>query len=141
MLVIDEYLAVDVTLGDWPAGMPDDDLIALPASRHFRLLQRIHQPGGGQLTGILDRLPEPDRQALRHPHPEVLQILDPRPLLDGAAAIGARYRTGGLLIVETLAAGLAYGHQLWFGTARNIGDRLADIAADLGIAVHLAGNS
>ncbi|MGH9184650.1 MAG: hypothetical protein ACRD0U_02360 [Acidimicrobiales bacterium] len=92
MLVIDEYLAVDVMLGDWPAGLPDDDIIGLPASRHFRLLQRIHQPGSGQLTGIRDRLPEPDRQAMLHPHPEVLQVLDPRPLLDEAAAIGARYR-------------------------------------------------
>lgn len=141
MLVIDEYLAVDVLLGDWPAGLPDDDTIGLPASRHFRLLQRIHQPGSGQLTGILDRLPEPDRQAMRHPHPDILQVLDPRPLLDEAAAIGARYRTGGLLIVETLAAGLAYGHQLWFGTEANIGRRLAEIAADLNIALHLAGNS
>lgn len=141
MLVIDEYLAVDVMLGDWPDGLPDDDIIGLPASRHFRLLQRIHQPGSGQLTGILDRLPEPDRQAMRYPHPEVLQVLDPRPLLDEAASIGARYRTGGLLIVETLAAGLAFGQQLWFGTERNIGDRLAEIAVDLGIAVHLAGDT
>ncbi len=141
MLVIDEYLAVDLVLGDWPAGLPDDDIVALPASRHFRLLQRIHQPGIGQLTGILDRLPEPDRHAIRHPHPEVLQILDPRPLLDEAASIGARYRTGGLLIVETLAAGLVHGHQLWFGTERNIGSRLRAIADDLGIVVNLAGDS
>ena len=30
-----------------------------------------------------------------------------------------------------LAAGLTYGHQLWFGTPRNIGTRLAQIAEDL----------
>jgi hypothetical protein len=137
-LVIDEYLAVDVVLGDWPAGLPDDDL-ALTASRHFRLLQRIHNPGTGQLTGILDRLSPAGREAVRYPHPEVLQILDPRPLLDEAASIGARYGTGGLLIVETLAAGLAYGHQLWFGTERNVGGRLAQIADDLAISVNLAG--
>jgi hypothetical protein len=137
-LVIDEYVAVDVVLGDWPAGLPDDDTLALPASRHFRLLQRIHQPGGGQLTAALERLSPTGRQAMRYPHPEVLQILDPRPLLDEAASIGARYRTGGLLMVETLAAGLAFGHQLWFGTEANIGDRLAQIAVDLNIAVHLA---
>jgi len=111
-LVIDEYLAVHVVLGDWPAGLPDDDL-ALPAARHFRLLQRIHQPGGGQLTATLKRLSPTGRQAMRYPHPEVLQVLDPRPLLDEAASIGDRYRTGGLLIFETLAAGLTYGHQLW----------------------------
>ena len=140
-MVIDEYLAVDVVLGDWPAGLPDDDTLVLPASRHFRLLQRVHQPGAGQLSALLDRLPEPDRQAIRHPHPEVLQILDPRPLLDEAASIGARYRTGGLLMLETLAAGLAYGHQLWFGTQRNVGRRLAEIADELNIAVHLAGDT
>ena len=138
MLVIDEYLAVDVLVGDWPDELPDDDIIGLPASRHFRLLQRIHNPGSGQLTGILNRLSSAGRDSLRHPHPEILQVLDPRPLLDEAAAIGARYGTGGLLIVETLAAGLAYGHALWFGAERNVGRRLAEIAADLGIAVHIA---
>lgn len=38
---------------------------------------------------------------------EVLQVLDPRPLLDEAAAIAARYGGTGLLIAESLAAGLA----------------------------------
>ncbi|MGH9118624.1 MAG: hypothetical protein ACRD0A_12345 [Acidimicrobiales bacterium] len=140
MLVIDEYLAVDVMLADWPEGLPDDDIVGLPASRHFRLLQRVHQPGSGQLSAILDRLSPAGRDSLRHPDPEVLQVLDPRLLLDQAAAIGARYRTGGLLVVETLAAGLAFGHQSWFGSDRNIDDRLA-IAADLGIAVHVAGTT
>ncbi len=47
---------------------------------------------------------------MRYPHPDVLKVLDPRPLLDQAASIGARYRTGGLLNVETLAAGRSFGH-------------------------------
>lgn len=68
----------------------------------------------------------------------MLQILDPRPLLDEAAAITARYRSSGLLVGETLAAGLTYGDQLWFGTQRNVGTRLAEIAGDLRIAIHLA---
>lgn len=140
MLVIDEYLAVDVLLGDWPAGLPDDDSLLLPASRHFRLLQRIHQPTGGQLTSALARLPEPDREAMRHPHPEVLQIIDPRPLLDEAASIGARYATGGLLTLEALAAGLTFGHQLWFGTERNVGKTLSRIAGDLNIEIRVIGS-
>ena len=54
MIVIDEYLAVRVVGGDWPDQLPDDDL-ALPASRHWRLLQRLHAAaiaarfGGGLL--------------------------------------------------------------------------------------------
>ncbi len=140
MLVIDEYLAIDVALGDWPEGLPDDEVLGLPASRHFRLLQRIHQPGNGQLTAALQRLSPGGRRAMRDPNSEVIQVLDPRPLLDDAAAIGARYRTGGLLIVETLAAGFAFGHQLWFGTERNVGGRLRSVALELDVTVHLAGD-
>ena len=75
---------------------------------------------------------------MRFPHPELLQVLDPRPLLDSAASISARYRAGGLLIAETLAAGLAHGHQLWFGLERNIGRSLAAIADELGITIQVA---
>jgi class 3 adenylate cyclase len=138
VLVIDEYLAIEVLVGDWPPALPDDEPFALPASRHFRLLQRIHQPSGGQLSSALERLSPAGRLAVRNPHPEVFQVLDPRPLLDDAARIGARYATGGLLIVETLAAGLSYGKTLWFGKEANIGRRLAEIARDLGIAVQLS---
>jgi len=139
VLVIDEYLAVRVLGGGWPDGLPDDAL-ALPASRHWRLLQRIHAPSGGQLSQLLARLPGGDLGVVQHPHPDVLQILDPRPLLDEAAAISARYRAGGLLVAETLAAGRAFGHQLWFGTERNVGHSLARIAGDLQIDVHVIGS-
>jgi hypothetical protein len=50
MIVIDEYLAVRVLRGDrWPDGLPDTEDLVLPTSRHWRLLQRIHAPGAGQL--------------------------------------------------------------------------------------------
>jgi len=130
VLVIDEYLAVRVLVGARPSALPDDEPLVLPAFRHYRLLQRVHQPGSGQLSRLLS---DSDQQAIRRPHPEVLQILDPRPLLDEAAAIGARYHSAGLLVGETLAAGLSYGRELWFGTSRNVGTRLAEIAADLHI--------
>jgi hypothetical protein len=76
--------------------------------------------------------------AIRWPHPEVLQVLDPRPLLDEAAAIAGRYGGTGLLIAESLAAGLAFGHQLWFGTEHNVGRLLARAANELGVAIHIA---
>lgn len=41
----------------------------------------------------------------------------------------------GLLIAETLAAGLAHGRQLWFGLHRNVGHSLAAIAGELEIAL------
>ena len=136
MIVIDEYLAVRVMGGAWPEGLPDDEDLALPASRHWRLLQRVHAPGDGQLSAILAQLSAAGRDGIRHPHPEVLSVLDPRPLLDDAAALAARYG-GGLLIAETLAAGLVHGRALWFGTPANVGRHLARAAEDLGIAVHV----
>lgn len=136
MIVIDEYLAVRVLGGAWPDELPDDEL-ALPASRHWRLLQRVHSPSSGQLSRLLARLPGSDIGVVRFPHPEVLAILDPRPLLDEAAAIAARYGGTGLLVAESLAAGLTHGRQLWFGTERNVGHVLSRAADELGIAVHV----
>ena len=134
MIVIDEYLAVRVVGGDWPEGLPDDEELGLPASRHWRLLQRVHAPGDGQLSQILAQLSDAGRDGIRHPHPEVLSVLDPRPLLDDDAAMAARYG-GGLLIAETLAAGLVHGRRLFFGTPANVGRHLASAAEDLGIVV------
>lgn len=50
MTVIDEYLAVRVVGGAWPDGLLDEEDLALPASRHWRLLQRVHAPGDGPLA-------------------------------------------------------------------------------------------
>ncbi len=68
MLVIDEYLAVRVLGGGWPPALPDDEL-GLPASRHWRLLQRVHAPAGGQLSQLLAALPGGDLTVVRFPHP------------------------------------------------------------------------
>jgi hypothetical protein len=136
VIVVDEYLAVRVLGGAWPDELPDDEL-AMPASRHWRLLQRVHGASTGQLSRLLAALPGGDLGVVRWPHPEVLQVLDPRPLLDEAAAIAARYGGTGLLVAESLAAGLAYGRQLWFGTERNVGLLLARAAGELGIDLHI----
>ena len=81
MIVVDEYLAVRSLLGALPAEVPDEP-VALPLSAHWRLLQRLHAPGSGQLSRVLAALPEIDREVLRAPDPAVLEVLDPRPLLD-----------------------------------------------------------
>ena len=61
MLVIDEYLAVRVLVGARPAELDEDEPLALPAYRHYRLLQRIHAPGDGQLSVLLA---DSDQQAM-----------------------------------------------------------------------------
>lgn len=138
MIVVDEYLAVRSLLGVLPEGLPDEPL-AITTSAHWRLLQRVHAPAGGQLSQALAALPASDREALRFPHREVLEVLDPRPRLDEAAQIAARYGKTGWLIAETVTAGLTYGRQLWFGNDRNVGVRMREIADDLSIAVHVVG--
>jgi hypothetical protein len=65
-------------------------------------------------------------------------VLDPRPRLDEAAQIAARYGKTGWLIAETVTAGLTYGRQLWFGSDRNVGVRMHEIADDLGVAIRVA---
>lgn len=60
-------------------------------------------------------LPVEDLDVLRHPHQEVLHILDPRPLLDDAARLAATYG-GGLLIAESLAAALTHGRTFGLGS-------------------------
>jgi hypothetical protein len=112
VIVIDEYLAVRVLLAPWPEGLPDDD-VALPAIRHWRLLQALDSPRAGQLAPFVDQLSPGGRDSIRHPDLAIVQVLDSRPLFDTAAAIAARYGSG-LLVAETLAAGLTYG-ALWFG--------------------------
>jgi hypothetical protein len=75
---------------------------------------------------------------LRAPDPSILEVLDPRPLLDEAAQLAARFGATGWLIAETAVAGLAHGRELWFGSERNVGRKLREIAGDLGIAIHVA---
>jgi len=94
LIVVDEYLAIRSLLGVLPEGLPDEPL-AITTSAHWRLLQRVHAPAGGQLSQALSALPASDREALRFPHREVLDVLDPRPRLDEAAQIAARYGNAG----------------------------------------------
>jgi hypothetical protein len=49
----------------------------------------------------------------------------------------APYGGTGWLISETLAAGLAFGEQLWLGRDANVGRVAERAAGELGIAIHL----
>lgn len=137
MIVVDEYLAVRALLGTVPDDLLDEDL-ALPTSRHWRLLQALHGGQGGQLSRLLAQLSETGRLAVRFPHPEVFQVLDPRPLLDEAAALAARFNNTGWLTAETLAAGRRHGRVLWFGEEQNVGRLLRAAANELGIQIEVA---
>ena len=89
-----------------------------------------YRPAG--IGGCSKRSPGPGRDSSR-----VFGVLDPRPLLDEAAIIAARYGGTGWLIAETLAAGLAFGEQLWFGLDANVGRVVERAAGELGIAIQV----
>jgi hypothetical protein len=137
VIVIDEYLAVRVIRAHWPDRLPDDEL-GLPASRHWRLQQALHGGRGGQLSRLFAGASPAVVNAIRWPHPDLLTVLDPRPLLDEAAILAARFGGTGLIVAETLAAGLTHGRELWFGATANIGRLLERAAGELGVAVQVA---
>ena len=96
--MIDDYLAVRVIGGDWPDGLPDDEL-ALPATRHWRLLQRVHTPG----TTIIPDWVGPWRAGLEQQREKVVDYLDDRArrraetaveLADLPPTLGAAQRLG-----------------------------------------------
>ncbi len=138
MILIDEYLAVRVLGGAWPAGLPDDEL-ALPASRHWRLLQALHASRGGQLSRLMDPLSPGGRRGVRQPDADILEVLDPRPLLDRAAIIAAHLGGTGLLVAESLAAAVIHDAPLWFGIPANGGQVTARAAGDLGVTINVLG--
>lgn len=137
MIVVDEYMALRALGGARPAALPEEDLL-LPTSRHWRILQALHSGRGGVLSRILGQLSEPGRAVVRFPHPEALQVLDPRALLDEAARLAARFGNTGWPVAETLAAGRRYG-SLWFGEERNVGRLLERAAGELSIELHVLG--
>jgi hypothetical protein len=136
VIVIDEFLAVRVLGGSWPEGLPDEEDLGLPAGCHWRLLQRVHNPSPGRLSQLLASLPGADLGVVRFPHPEVLLVIDPRPLLDHAARLATRYG-GGLLTCETLAAGIANARRLYYGAHSNIGRSTQRAAGELGVELHV----
>jgi len=99
VIVIDEYLAVRVIRAHWPDRLPDDEL-GLPASRHWRPLQALHGGRGGQLSRLFAGASPAVVNAIRWPHPDLLTVLDPRPLLDEAAMLAARFGGTGLIVAR-----------------------------------------
>jgi hypothetical protein len=121
VIVVDEYLAAWAVVRALPDEVPDEDLV-LPTSRHWRILQALHGGRGGQLSRLLGSLSDAGREAIRYPHPEVLQVLDPRPLLDRAAGLSARFNnTGGSLLRRWLREA-GTGAPCGSGTNRTWGD-------------------
>jgi hypothetical protein len=100
-------------------------------------LSTTYGPAGCPKTPLIAGAPADVVSAVRWPHPKVLQVLDPRPLLDEAAVLAARFGGTGLLTAEPMAAGLAHGRQLWFGAQANVGRLLERAAGELDIELNV----
>ena len=125
VIVVDEYLAIRSLLGVLPEG----------PSRRAAVRSRPQRTGGccsgctlRPAVSSRRRSPRCRRRIARHCGSRIvrcIEVLDPRPRLDEAAQIAARFGKTGWLIAETVTAGLTYGRQLWFGSERNVGIRLS----------------
>lgn len=136
MIVIDESAALRLCAGTL-AGGESDGAFVLPASRHWRLLLGLHSRPAARGDDPVASLAAPARAALRFPGAHVFGVLDPRPLLDRAAALAVRHAPCPLPVAETVAAALHYAAPLGFGDPRNVDPRLVAIAAELRIPVHV----
>lgn len=81
----------------------------------------------------MDPLGPGGRSGVRQPDADILEVLDPGPLLDRAAIIAARLGGTGLPVAESLAAAVIHDAPLWFGIPANVGHVTARAAGDLGI--------
>lgn len=93
--------------------------------------QQVRLTSGGVVAGELVEI-----QAMPI-EPEVASPGGVQTLYPSSPAMARSRYGGGLLIAETLAAGLVHGRALWFGTPANVGRHLASAAVDLGIGVHV----
>lgn len=140
-ILVDEYLAIRVVSRSAPDIM-GDEAVALSYGRAYRLTRALRDVGPGrlQLKGRFTRLVEglsPRGQALlaewlADPHPAVLSIVDPRPLIGATAALQNTYAVS-LLQAETLAAGVDHDWPIRFGDPDSAPASVHRAARELGL--------
>lgn len=118
MRVVDEYVALRVLAGDWPAEIPLD-VLGLTYARHWRLLSALAVPTVGRISRGLAALSSEDSEHLRRPHPDLLEVVDPRATSLLAADLLETIGPTSMLIAETLAAAIHFQSEVYFGDPQN----------------------
>lgn len=141
MLLVDEYVALPSLAGRSPVAV-QGQAIAITYGRAYRLSRALLDPGPGRLqvrgrfTRLADALSPADQHALRErlaePDPEVLTIVDPRPLIRATGAIQNTYALS-MLQAETLAAALTHDWAIRFADAASAPDAVRQAADELGL--------
>ena len=134
MRVVDEYVALRVLFGDWPAEMPHD-VLGLTYARHWRLLSTMANPTGGRISRALAALGSQDRELIRRPHPDLLEVLDPRATSLLAADLLETIGPTSILIAETLAAAIRFQSDLYFGDPQNAVGPIREHAGVFGLNI------
>lgn len=132
MQIVDEYVALRVLVGDWPPEIPQD-LLGLTYTRHWRLLSAMAVPTAGKISRRLGALSVEGRAAIRRPHPDLLEVLDPRATNLLAADLLSTIGATSMLIAETLAAALHHRSAVFFGDPQNAVGPIAEHARSLGV--------
>lgn len=134
MRIVDEYVALRALVGDWPAEIPAD-LLGLTYTRHWRLLSAMSASTGGRISRRLSALGTEDLEAIRRPHPDLLEVLDPRATSVLAADLLATIGPTSMLIAETLAAAIHFESDLYFGDPQNAVGPIGEYARVLGVNI------
>lgn len=134
MRVIDEYVALRVLAGDWPAEIPHN-VLGLTYTRHWRLLSAMATPTLGRISRGLAALSGEDRERLRRPHPDLLEVLDPRATSLLAADLLETIGSTSMLIAETLAAAIRFQSDVYVGDPQNAVGPLRKHARALGVEI------
>ena len=134
MRVVDEYVALRVLFGDWPAEIPHD-VGGLTYTRHWRLLSTMANPTGGRISRALAALSSQDRELIRRPHPDLLEVLDPRATSLLAADLLETIGPTSILIAETLAAAIRFQSDLYFGDPQNAVGPIREHARVFGLKI------
>jgi hypothetical protein len=132
--IVDEYVALRALVGDWPAEIPRD-LLGLTYARHWRLLSALAVPGRGRISRRLSALSNDDREAIRRPHPDLVEVLDPRATSVLAADLLQSIGPTSVLIAETLAAAIHHRSEISVGDPQNAAGTMAQHADRLGVTL------
>lgn len=123
-----------VLIGDWPPEIPRD-LLGLTYTRHWRLLSSLSVPSHGRISRQLGGLSREGREAIRRPHPELVEVLDPRATSLLAAELLRTLGPTSMLIAETLAAAVHHRSEFFVGDPQNAAGKMSEDALALGVEV------
>ena len=141
MVLVDEFLALRALIGRPPSEI-EGEVPSLTYSRAYRLTRALLEPGPnrprirGRFSRVADALPQADRLrlhlSLTAPDPDVLRIIDPRPLILTAGTIQNTYPVS-LLQAETLAAAMVEDRPLMFQEHDSAPEALRRAVSEIGL--------